>query len=61
MYESVGRRRGDSGTVLLASVKDMASGELDALGNTGGDGDNRAGMCYPTLTLNSVERSSELN
>jgi len=24
----------------------MASGELDALGNTGGDGDNRAGMCY---------------
>jgi hypothetical protein len=30
---------------LLVSVKDMASGEFDAVGNTGGDGDSRACMC----------------
>jgi hypothetical protein len=33
---------------LLISVKDIASGAFDTLGNTGGGGDNRAGMCYKT-------------
>lgn len=46
---------------LLVSVRDMASGEFDALGNTGGDGDSPAGMCYDTRRLNSVKRNSEFN
>lgn len=33
----------------------MASGELDALGNTDGGGDNRAGMCFNTQSLMSVK------